>query len=61
MTARPPRSAAVTYRQAMEALHDTHLTLLQILDMRLEPNARQQLDLLLDRLAALVDRDDGRR
>ena len=61
MTARPPRSAAVTYRQAMEALHDTHLTLLQILDMSLERNTREQLELLLDRLAAMVVRDDGRR
>jgi hypothetical protein len=61
MTVRPHRSAPVTYRQAMEALNDTYLTLLQILDMRLAPDAREQLDLLLDRLAALVVRDDGRR
>jgi hypothetical protein len=61
MTVRPHWSAPVTYRQAMEALNDTYLTLLQILDMRLAPDTREQLDLLLDRLAALVVRDDGRR
>ena len=61
MTARPRRPTPVTYRQAMDALHDTYLTLLQILDMRLEPNTRKQLELLLDRLAEVVARDDGRR
>jgi hypothetical protein len=61
MTARPHRSVPVTYRQAMDALHDAYLTLLNIQQMRLEPNTREQLDLLLDRQAVLVVRDDARR
>ena len=61
MTARPHRSVPLTYRQAMEALSDTYLTLLQILDTRLEPNTREQLELLVDRLAEAVARDNGRR
>ena len=61
MTARPHRSAPVTYRQAMDALHDAYLTLLNILQMSLEPNTREQLELLRARLAVVVVRDDGRR
>jgi hypothetical protein len=61
MTARPHRPAPVTYRQAMDALHDAYLTLLNILQLPLEPNTREQLKLLLDRLAVVVVRDDGRR
>ena len=61
MTARPHRSAPVTYRQAMDALHDAYLTLLNILQLPLEPKTREQLELLLDRLAVVVIRDDGRR
>jgi hypothetical protein len=45
----------------MDALHDAYLTLLNIQQMRLEPNTREQLELLLDRLAVMVVRDDGRR
>ena len=48
MTARPHRAAPVTYRQAMNALHDAYLTLLNIQQMRLEPNIREQLEMLLD-------------
>ena len=61
MTARPHRPTPVTYRQAMDALHDAYLTLLNIQQMRLEPNTREQLELLLARLAVVVIRDDGRR
>jgi hypothetical protein len=61
MTARPHRSPPLTYRQAMEVLNDTYLTLLQSLDMRLEANTREQLELLVDRLAEVVARDNGRR
>jgi len=43
----------------MEVLNDTYVTLLQILDMR--QNTREQLELLLDRLAVMVVRNDGRR
>ena len=45
----------------MDALHDAYLTLLNILQLPLEPNNREQLELLLDRLAVMVVRDDGRR
>jgi hypothetical protein len=45
----------------MDALHDAYLTLLNILQLPLEPNTREQLELLLDRLAVVVVRDDGRR
>ena len=61
MTARPHRSAPVTYRQATDALHDAYLTLMNIQQMRLEPSTREQLEMLLDRLAVVVVRDDGRR
>jgi hypothetical protein len=61
MTARPHRSAPVTYRQAMDVLHDAYLTLLNILQTPLEPNTREQLELLRARLAVVVVRDDGRR
>jgi hypothetical protein len=61
LAAQPHRSATVAYRQAMEVLNDTYVTLLQILDMRLEQNTREQLELLVDRLAEVVARDNGRR
>ena len=61
MTPRPYRAAPVTYRQAMDALHDAYLTLLNIQQTPLEPNTREQLKMLLDRLAVVVVRDDGRR
>ena len=51
----------MTYRQAMDALHDAYLTLLNIQQMPLAPNTREQLEMLLDRLAVVVVRDDGRR
>ena len=45
----------------MDALHDAYLTLLNILQMSLEPNTREQLELLRARLAVVVVRDDGHR
>ena len=57
---RQPRRA-VTYARAMDALQQTYLTLLNILQLRLAQQTREQLELLRDRLALVVHRDDGRR
>ena len=57
---RQPRRA-VTYVEAMDALQQTYLTLLNILQLRLSQQTREQLELLRDRLALVVHRDDGRR
>jgi hypothetical protein len=51
----------VTYAEAMAALHDAYLTLLTILQLRLGPQPREQLEFLRDRLGRLVARDNGRR
>jgi hypothetical protein len=57
----PRRPRAVTYAEAMSALHDIHLTLLSILQSRLSPGTREQLQLLVGRLELLLRRDNGRR
>ena len=59
MSVKAPRP--VTYAEAMDALHDAYLTLLNILQLRLGPQTRGQLELLRDRLARVAKRDDGRR
>jgi hypothetical protein len=57
-----PRPRAVTYREAMSALHDAYQTLHDLFHApRMPPNAREQLELLMSRLEILVVRDDGRR
>ena len=45
----------------MDALQQTYLTLLNILQLRLSQQTREQLELLRDRLELVVRRDDGRR
>jgi hypothetical protein len=55
------RRRAVTYAEAMDALQQTYLTLLNILQLRLSQQTREQLELLRDRLELVVRRDDGRR
>jgi hypothetical protein len=58
--ARRPR--AVTYAEAMTALLDAYQTLRDLLlRARIAKEPRDELLLLLDRLALLVDRDNGRR
>jgi len=51
----------VTYAQAMNALLDAYLTLARILELSLDPQAREELELLRDRLALVTRRDNGRR
>ena len=51
----------VTYAEAMDALQDTYLTLLNILELRLGPQPREQLELMQDKLAIVAKRDDGKR
>jgi len=52
----------VTYAQAMNALLDAYLTLFRILELRLlDPQTREELELLRDRLALMTRRDNGRR
>jgi hypothetical protein len=58
---RHPRSRPVTYREALSALQDAHLTIVHILTtVRRYPDAREQLRRLDDRLELLLTRDDGR-
>jgi hypothetical protein len=57
--ARRPR--AVTYVEAMNALHDAHQTLRDLLQSPIGQDIREQLELLRDRLERLVVRDNGRR
>ena len=57
----PRRPRPVTYAEAMDALHDAYLTLMRILELRLGPRTREQLELLRDRLARVARRDDGHR
>ena len=59
MSVKAPRP--VTYAEAMDALQDTYLTLLNILELRLGPQPREQLELMRDRLAIVAKRDDGKR
>ena len=56
----PRRPRPVTYAEAMAALHDAYLTVLNMLQLRLGQQTRAQLELLRDRLAAVVMRDNGR-
>lgn len=56
------RPRPVTYREALVALQDAHLTIVNILaSVRRYQDAREQLRLLADRLALLLTRDNGRR
>jgi hypothetical protein len=56
---RRPRPA--TYREALDAIQDAHLALRSILaGTRLPQQAREQLQLLADRLLVLLNRDDDR-
>lgn len=57
----PRRPRPVTYAQAMNALLDAYLTLARILELSLDPQAREELELLRDRLALVTRRDNGRR
>jgi hypothetical protein len=57
--ARRPR--AVTYAEAMNALHDAYQTLREFLRSPISQDTREQLVLLHDRLELLVNRDNGRR
>jgi len=57
----PRLTRAVTYTEAMNALLDVSLTLRDLLGDQLDPDIRQQLLLLIDRIGRLLDRDDGRR
>jgi hypothetical protein len=57
--ARRPR--AVTYAEAMNALHDAYQTLRDLLGSPLGQDIREQLEFLRDRLERLVARDNGRR
>jgi len=52
----------VTYRAALDALFEMRMILVRILTGPLQPmSAREELQLLVDRLAILLDRDNGRR
>ena len=57
--ARRPR--AVTYAEAMNALHDAYQTLRDLLQSPIGQDLYDQLTLLRDRLERLVTRDNGRR
>ena len=57
--ARRPR--AVTYAEAMAALHDAYLTVSTLLQAHLSHDILEQLELLRGRLELLVARDNGRR
>ena len=57
----PRRPRPVTYAEAMDALHDAYQTVRDILQLRLGPQPREQLELLRDRLEPVVRRDNGRR
>jgi hypothetical protein len=49
------------YREALSALSDTHSTLIAVLTVRRLPaSAREQIMLLVQRLAVLLMRDNGR-
>jgi hypothetical protein len=51
----------VSYAEAMAAPQDAYLTVLQLLELRLGRYTREELELLRDRLALMVRRDNGRR
>ena len=49
------------YREALSGLQDAHLTLTRVLGLpRLPRAAREQIALLVERLALLLLRDNGR-
>jgi hypothetical protein len=50
----------VTYAEAMDAVHDAYRITMTLLQLRLGWQALEQLELLLDRLARVAKRDDGR-
>jgi hypothetical protein len=54
----PITTRAPTYRQTMDSLAATHLTVIRLLELTTE--MQDQLRLLSDSLAAIVRRDDGR-
>ena len=54
-TPRPP-----TYREALDTLRTTHLTLQNILSSRLNPAVRAELQTLFNMIDRLLVRDDGR-
>jgi hypothetical protein len=58
----PRRPPALQYREAITALQDTHLILINILTTpRLSPApVREQIALLVERLSRLLLRDNGR-
>jgi hypothetical protein len=57
----PRRPRPVTYREALSALQDAHLTITSILStVRRLQDAREQLRLLSGRLERLLTRDNGR-
>ena len=55
------RARAVTYAEAMNALHDAYQTLRDLLQSPIGQDLYDQLMLLRDRLERLVTRDNGRR
>jgi hypothetical protein len=57
--ARQPR--AVTYTEAMTALHDAYWTVRDLLHSPLSQEILERLQLLQDRLELLLARDNGRR
>lgn len=57
----PRLKRAVTYTEAMNALRAQHHSLRGIALSHPDPATRRQLQLLIDQLARLLDRDDGWR
>ena len=56
-----PRPRAVTYTEAMTALHDAYLTVRDLVQAPLSADILERLVLLRDRLELLLHRDNGRR
>lgn len=55
------RPRPVTYREALDALQDAHLTITAILaSVRRYQDARAQLSLLIERLERVLTRHNGR-
>jgi len=54
----PPRPQGVAYRRAIEALENAHAALAAIIQAHDE--LREQAAVLLETLASVVSRDDGR-
>ena len=55
------RPRAVTYTEAMTALHDAYHTVRDLLQTPLSAEILERLVLLRDRLELLLHRDNGRR